>query len=228
MNNSTFGLTYRDYLANTFMATGLGIAISMMVSFVFSNLADFRYVFGNIALISMVAELVVAFVFTAKLNTMSKSTAWGCYIAYSVLTGISLSSVFYLYTGTSIATAFVSTVILFVCMAVIGKTTNIDLSRFSGILFAGLLAIIISSFINLFILHSDGVEMVISYVGVVIFLGLVAYDMQRLNYFYNETLNDSETAEKMMIYGAFQLYLDFINLFIRLLRFFGRARNSRN
>lgn len=225
MNNNTYGLTYRDYLANTFMATGLGIAISMMISFVFSYFVNLSFVYSGITMIAAIAELVVAFVFSLKLNTMSKNAAWTCYIVYSALTGFSLSSIFYVYSYSSITAAFVSTCILFVCMAIIGKTTNIDLSRFSGLLFAGLIAIIISSFINMFILHSDGVEMVISYVGVVIFLGLVAYDMQRLNYFYNETLNDTETAEKMMIYGAFQLYLDFINLFIRLLRFFGRSRN---
>lgn len=230
MNENNFfrtSLSFKDYLANTFMATGLGVAISMVVSFVLSINPYFIFKYSGLFMLSALAELGVAFFFSFKLRTMSRNAAWICYILYSVLTGISLTSIFYVYSYSSITAAFVSTLILFICMAVIGKTTKVDMTRFSGILMSGLLAIIISSFINTFIFKSTGVELVISYLGIVIFLGLIAYDMQQLQRFYNEGAYDYEMNEKMMIFGAFQLYLDFINLFLRVLRFMGRSR-SRN
>ena len=224
-NGLSNSVSFRDYLVNTFMAMALGVSVSMFVAIGFANVADYTFAYSPIVTIATIAELVVAMVFSFGLMKMSKTTAWICFIAYSALTGFSLSSIFYVYSYSSIAVAFVSTLILFMCMAFIGKTTNVDLSRFSGILLSGLVAIIITTIINIFILKSTGVELVLSYAGIVIFLGLIAYDMQRLQYFYNETLYDEQTAEKMMIYGAFQLYLDFINLFLRVLRFFGRSKS---
>lgn len=155
---------------------------------------------------------------------MSLSAAWTCYIMYSALLGISLSSIFWTYDLGSIVWAFGTTAILFGCMSFIGHTTKMDLSKFSTIFMAGLLAIIISSLLNMFI-RSATLDRMTTILGVVIFLGLIAYDMQMLRRYYELGNRDFSMQNKVMIYGAFQLYLDFVNLFLRILQYFGRRRD---
>ncbi|MDO4198516.1 MAG: Bax inhibitor-1/YccA family protein [Erysipelotrichaceae bacterium] len=224
-NSFELDTSFRDYMNDTYMATALGVAISMAVSFVVSLNPAFIYRYSYLYLAAGILELVVAGFFGMRLMKMSKTTAWICYVLYSALTGFTLSSIFFAYSMSSITSAFASTVVLFVCMAIIGKTTKVDLTKFSGILFAGLIALIISSLLNAFLFRSTMFEFIISFVGIVLFLGLVAFDIQKLRDFYTMA-SDGDTAEKLMVYGAFQLYLDFINLFIRILSIFGSKDND--
>lgn len=221
--NSTYEssyLTFNQYLTKVFSIMSLGLIISAVTSFG-ASLIGVTY---GMMMISLFACLGISFYFSMKLRSMSLSAAWTCYIMYSVLLGVSLSSIFTAYTGGSIMWAFGATAILFICMVVIGHTTKRDLSQFSTILMAGLMAIIISSIINMFI-GSAAIERMTLILGVVIFLGLIAYDMQMLRRYYQEGSYDGEMQSKIMIFGAFQLYLDFINLFLRILQFFGRRRD---
>ena len=224
---STYNLSFRDYLNQVFMTMGLGLLISALSSLICNKLFAILppQIIPTIFLAAIVIELIVALVFSTKLMDMSKTTAWFCYIFYSVLTGVTLSFVLEIYTASSAFMAFVSTIILFVCMAIIGHTTKADLSKFGPLLSVGLISIIISSLVNAFIFHSQAFDMIICYVGIIVFLGLIAYDVRKLRDLYNHGLNDDILAEKLMVYGAFQLYLDFINLFLRLLQVFGKRRD---
>ena len=143
------------------------------------------------------------------------------FILYSVINGALLSYIFLAYTASSVATVFFITAGTFGAMALIGYTTKADLSSMGKILFMALIGMIIATVVNLFI-KSDGLTMILSYVGVLIFVGLTAYDTQKIKQMLMQAPDASESAQKMALLGALTLYLDFINLFIYLLRIFGR------
>ncbi len=219
--------TFRDFLNKTYLVLCLGLILSAAFAYLGSVLILVLPSTVTIVavVIALIAELVVAFTFTGRLMTMSRNTAWICYLLYSALTGISLSFVIMSYTASSVIQAFLSAAVLFACMAMIGYTTKLDLSRFGTMFLAGLVATLITSLLNIFLLHSSTVSLGLCYFGIILFLGLIAYDMQRLKDLYQQGIYDSVIGEKLLIYGAFQLYLDFINLFLRLLRLFGRRRD---
>lgn len=226
-------VSFRTFITKVFSTMAIGLLISGVVAFIVSiSLYSIIMALGNaffiLMMIAIVAELAVGIGFSAGLMKMSKKTAWICYIAYSALTGLSLALVVSTYTPGTVLFAFVSTVILFACMAIIGHTTNIDLTRFGSVFMVGLISIIITSLLNMLFFHSEMLNYIMAIVGVLVFLGLIAYDMQKLRAFYERGTMDADFQEKMMVYGAFTLYLDFINLFLRLLQIFGRRSSSRN
>lgn len=219
-------LTFRDYLTKVFTSLGLGLAISTVSAFLFISLGIMYTSFGtSLMMVSIFVELGVAFFFGARLTKMSKATAWTCYIMYSIMTGISLSAIISMYSYGSVVFAFGATTILFVCMSIIGHTTKLDLTKFSTLLLAGLISLIVMSLLNSFIFRSARLDYSLMLIGVLIFLGLIAYDVQKLRYYYDLGQYDVQMQEKIMIYGAFGLYLDFINLFIRILEIFGRRKD---
>ena len=219
--------TFRDYLNKTFIVIAIGLLISagfaLIASFLF-RMIPAGMILGAV-IVSVLAELGIAVFFSARLTKMEKQTAWLCYFIYCMVTGISLSFLLLAYTATSVVMAFVSTAVLFGCMAIIGYTTKVDLRKFGNLFFVGLLAIIIITLVNAFLIRSDMLSLLVCYLGILIFLGLIAFDLQKLRDLYNSGLADSTMAEKLLVYGAFELYLDFINLFIRLLQIFGRRRD---
>lgn len=222
--------SFRDFLVQTYSAVGIGLLISAAIAFLFNISLPFLYrLFGNglyyVMIAAVIGELGIAIFFTARLTKMSSSLAWTCYIMYAIMTGISLSLVVAGYTAGSVVMAFVTTAVLFICMSIIGHTTNVDLTRFSFLFSSGLIAMIVISLLNMFIFHSYATDLFLCYAGIILFLGLIAFDIQRLRYIYQECLYDSEMNDRLMVYGAFQLYLDFINLFLRVLRLFGRRRD---
>ena len=148
---------------------------------------------------------------------MSATTARICYLLYTFLTGLTFSSIFIVYKLESILLVFGITSLLFLIFAIIGKTTNIDLSKLSTYLLMMLLGIIICSIVNIF-LKSSTFDIVISCISIVVFLGYIAYDVQKI-----KRLNGLITEDNLAVIGAFELYLDFINIFIDLLRLFGKA-----
>jgi len=171
----------------------------------------------------MLAPLALVFLLSFRIQSMSLGAAQLTFWAYSALMGLSLGYIFLAYTGASIVSTFFITAAMFLAMSLYGYTTGRDLSGMGAFLFMGLIGIIIASVVNLFILSSM-MSFVISVIGVLIFTGLTAYDTQRIkeSYFAND---DGTVAGKKAIMGALQLYLDFLNLFIMLLRLFGQSRN---
>lgn len=222
-------ISFREFLNKVFSTMAIGLLISGVVAWFGSSFyLSIVMKFPAILIISVIAELVVGLYFSARLFKMEKATAWTCYIIYSILTGLSLSLIIRTYTTGTVVFAFISTVILFVCMSVIGHTTKIDLTRFGSLIMVGLVAIMITSLLNLLLFKSEMLNYTMTVVGVLIFLLLIAYDMQKLKTFYERGSFDVGFQEKMMLLGAFSLYLDFINLFLRLLQIFGRRSNNRD
>lgn len=221
----------KNYFAKTFSTVAIGVTISTIFAFltnillpVFIRSAGFSLaiVFGPI-----IIELIIAFYFSANLMRMSRTKAWACYFIYSVATGISFSTLILSYNIGSVALAFLSTAIMFVCMAIIGHTSNIDYTRIYSLFLPAVIAGFIITLLNAFIFKSPWVNMSIVYIGLILFLIITAADVQKLKNFYYASQTDDEISEKLMILGAFQLYLDFVNLFIRILQIFGRRRNDR-
>lgn len=170
----------------------------------------------------IIAELVVVFVLSARIHKMSVTTATIMLIVYSALNGATLSVIFVVYSLGSIAKTFFITTGMFGVMALVGATTKRDLSKMGSILFMALIGLIIASLVNLF-LRSSGLDWIISLIGVVLFTALTAYDVQRVKRLAAETdLYDDTQVGRLAVISALSLYLDFINLFLYLLRFFGR------
>ena len=167
-----------------------------------------------------IIELFIAFFLGLKIRKMKPLTAKICYIIYSITTGITFSSIFLIYDLTSLISIFLITALTFAALALYGYKTKKDLSKFGIILLIALVVTIVISILNVLIFKSSMTDIVISAIGVLIFCGFIAYDMSKVKYMLNEF-----GEEKAAVYGAFQLYLDFINLFIRLLELFGKRND---
>ena len=144
------------------------------------------------------------------------------FVLYSAINGVMLSSIFLIYTTSSIASVFFITAGTFAVMAFIGYTTKTDLTSMGKILLMALIGLIIASLVNVFFVKSTGFDLILSYAGVLIFVGLTAYDSQKIKQMLLMAPDAGEGAQKLALLGALSLYLDFINLFIYLLRIFGR------
>ena len=195
-------------------ATAYGVATSPgILTALFSN----QLLFWGL----IIAEFALVIGITAAINRLSLTTATLMFILYSVINGAVLSSIFVIYTMSSIASVFFITAGTFSVMALIGYTTKTDLTSMGKILFMALIGIIIATVVNIF-LKSSGLEMIVSYLGVLIFVGLTAYDSQKIKRMLQQAPDAGEGAQKLALLGALTLYLDFVNLFIYLLRIFGR------
>lgn len=172
----------------------------------------------------IIAEFVIVFAISGAINRLSLSTATLLFIIYSVLNGAMLSSVFVIFTETSIAKVFFITAGTFGAMAFYGYTTKKDLTSIGKILFMALIGLIIATVVNMF-LKSSGFDYILSYIGVAIFVGLTAWDSQKIKQMLQTQYDMSEGAQKLALLGALTLYLDFINLFLYLLRIFGNNRD---
>ena len=170
----------------------------------------------------IVAEFALVIGITAAINKLSMPMATLLFAIYSAINGATLSVIFVAYTMSSIANVFFITAGTFAAMAVLGYTTKKDLSGFGRILYMALIGLIIATLVNVFLVHSTGFDLIISYVGVLLFVGLTAYDTQKIKRMLIEAEGTGETAQKIALLGALSLYLDFINLFLYLLRLFGK------
>lgn len=169
----------------------------------------------------IIAEFALVIGLSAAINRLSLTTATLMFVVYSVLTGVMLSSIFVVFTASSIASVFFITAGTFAVMAFIGYTTKKDLSAMGRFLFMALIGLIIATVVNIFVASST-FDLIISYIGVLVFSGLTAYDTQKIKDLLVETDDTGETMQKMALLGALTLYLDFINLFLYLLRIFGK------
>ena len=180
-------------------------------------------IYGNQLLFwgMIIAEFALVIGVSAAINRLSLTTATLMFILYSVINGALLSYIFLVYTASSVATVFFITAGTFGAMALVGYTTKTDLTSIGKYLFMALIGLIIATVVNVFI-KSEGFTYILSYIGVLIFVGLTAYDSQKIKQMLMQAPDTSEGAQKLALLGALTLYLDFINLFIYLLRIFGK------
>jgi FtsH-binding integral membrane protein len=219
---STYDSSLRDYMVKVYNFMGIALGISGAVAFlVASSPALMSLIFGTpLAWIAMLAPLGFVIFFSYKLQSISAEKAKNYLWIYSGLMGLSLSTIFVVYTGASIARVFFITASTFGAMSLYGYTTKKDLTGLGSFLIMGLIGLIIASLVNLF-LQSSALEFALSVIGVFIFIGLTAYDTQRIKQTYYHFAGNSEATAKMAVLGALNLYMDFINLFLMMLRFFG-------
>ena len=214
----------RNYMIKVYnyMALGLGITgvVALLVS---SNTQLMHTIFAtNLKWLVIFAPVGLVMFLSFGINRMSFATAQLIFWAYSALMGVSMASVFWIFTGSSIARVFFITASVFGAMSLYGYTTRKDLTAFGSFLFMGLIGIVIASIVNIF-LHSTMMQFIISCIGVLVFTGLTAYDTQTIRRTYYEH-DDQESMGKKALFGALQLYLDFINLFYSLIQLFGDRR----
>jgi hypothetical protein len=202
------------------MAAGLGITALVAVS-VASSPAMRMAVLNPMSLIVLIiAELGLVLMLSARINRLSAGAATGMFLAYSALNGATLSSIFLVYTASTISSAFVVSAGMFLAMSIYGTVTKRDLTSWGSFLFMGLVGMILASLVNMFV-RSSALAMLLNYVGVLVFVGLTAYDTQRLKDMGSYVpMNDSTAVRRGAILGALTLYLDFINLFLIMLRLF--------
>lgn len=211
------------YTAKTFSWMFLGLMTTFLVALATLVSGAIVYVYsGVMPLILALVELGVVIYLSARVHKLSIGAARGLFFAYAVLNGITFSSIFVAYSVSSLILVFGMTSLYFGVMALYGYFTQTDLSRFRSVLLFGLIALLIMALVSLFI---PGISLAMSLIGVVIFVGLTAYDTQMIRNNYAMYSGNAEVLRKASVISALQLYLDFINLFLYLLRLFGRGRN---
>ncbi|MBL0034985.1 MAG: Bax inhibitor-1/YccA family protein [Flavobacteriales bacterium] len=222
----------RSFLSNVFTYMAVALILSGVVAWWFANDASLLQYLVNfetgkqtiLGWVVLFAPLGLVLLMGAMLERLSATALLAVYVVYSIVTGMSLSFIFLAYTASSITNVFFFSAAVFAVMAVAGYTTKTDLTKLGNILMIGLIGIVIASLINMF-LGSSTMDYIISIIGVVVFTGLTAYDMQKLKVMGSSIPAGTEQARKMALMGALNLYLDFINLFLMLLRLFGSRRD---
>lgn len=224
-------------LSNTFMANVFSwmfaaMGLTALAAYLFGTSEElFSFIYGinekGVMSMTMFGWLVTLSPFIIVLgmsfsgSKLSAKTTILLYLLYSILMGMSLSSIFYVYTSASIVKTFVITAGMFGIMAIMGYTTKTDLTKLGSILLMALFGMIIAMLVNFFT-HSARLEYIISIVGVIVFTGLTAYDVQKIKNIGQMGIDENDVMVKVTIFAALSLYLDFLNLFLYLLRFFGR------
>ena len=197
--------------------TAYGVASSpALVGMIFSS----KVMFWGL----IIAEFGLVMAISGAINRLSLATATLLFILYSVVNGATLSVIFLAYSTTVIAKTFFITAGTFGAMALVGYTTKTDLTSMGKLLFMALIGIIIASVVNIFV-GSSGLDLIISYVGVLVFVGLTAYDTQKIKEMCRMAPDASESMQKLALLGSLSLYLDFVNLFLYLLRIFGNNKD---
>ncbi len=223
-------VSVKSFLSNVFTYMAGALAITGLMAYWFgTSEVLLSYLFNpqtgttGLGWIVMIAPLAFVFTMSLAFNRLSSFSLLALFVAYSVVMGMSLSFIFWIYTSGSIASTFGITAATFGVMAILGYTTKQDLTKFGSILIMALVGIIIASIVNMF-LGNSMLDLIISCVGVLIFTGLTAYDVQKLKRIGSGVEYGTESGNKLAIMGALNLYLDFVNLFLLLLRFFGDRR----
>ncbi len=220
-------LAFPVLMRKVYLWMALAMVITGLTSYyVATSPALLQLFYANSAVLwgLIIGELALVFGLSAAINKLSLPVATLMFVLYSVLNGATLSSIFLVYTESSIASVFGITAITFAVMAVYGYFTKKDLTSWGRILFMGLIGIIIASVVNIFV-KSSGLNLIISYIGVLLFVGLTAYDSQKIKEMFMQAPDAGEGMQKLALLGALTLYLDFINLFLYLLRILGSSRD---
>ena len=222
--NEQAGSRVQTYMSHVYGWMTVGLLLTALVAwFASSNLALIQLLSKGMWVL-LIAELALVFVISGMINRLSGAAATTLFMLYSVLNGCTFSIYFLVYTSSSIASVFFITAGMFAALAFYGYTTKRDLSSFGRFLFMGLIGLVIASLVNIF-MHSEPLMWAITYIGVFVFAGLTAYDTQKLKELGDGLPQDDQNIfRRYVILGALQLYLDFINLFIMLLRIFADRR----
>jgi FtsH-binding integral membrane protein len=232
LQNSTFALPEQQLRQQAFIARVYGwmaggLALTALVSaYVASSRVLIETVITNRLLFYGLigAELILVFGLSAAINRLTPAVALTGFLLYAAINGVTLSVIFLVYTAESLASTFVICAAMFGSMALFGTVTKRDLTAVGSFMFMGLIGIIIASFVNFF-LHSEAVYWITSYFGVFIFVGLTAYDAQKIKRIGANAALGTEDMGRASVMGSLALYLDFINMFLFLLRIFGRRRD---
>ena len=208
-------------ISNVFLWMFVGLLVTFLTGyFISTNERMLLTVFSTGAyIIFAIVELILVIVLSARIRKLKPTTCKVMFLLYSFVSGLTFSSIFITYKMVSIIYVFLIAALLFGVFALIGYKTKVDLTKFGTYLFMGLLAIIIVSIINIFV-GNQMLDLIISVVIILIFIGVTAYDIQKIKHMSNSSIPE----ENLAIYGALELYLDFINIFLNLLRLFGDDR----
>jgi len=208
-----------EFLGKVFRWFGLGLLITFLTAYFTSNsIVMLTFIFTTpVYIIIFIAEIVIAIWLSTRIRRMESSLTKILYAMYSVLTGLTFSTIFIAYEMSSIIYVFLATSLIFLIFSLLGKNSNADLSKLRTYLFVALLSILILELINIFVMNNN-LDMVLCGVGVLVFTGYVYYDVNKIINYYDYTDN-------MAVVGAFNLYLDFINILLKLLRLFGKKRD---
>lgn len=222
----SYDSSMRDYMVKVYNFMAIALCISGFAAFLTASSPFLMNLFFNTPLkwVVMFAPLAFVFYFGSKINSISAEQAKNYLFGFAAMMGISLASVFVIYTGTSVARTFFITASVFGAMSLYGYTTKKDLTGFGSFLIMGLIGLIIASLVNIF-LKSSAMQFALSVIGTFLFIGLTAYDTQRIKQAYYYSAANKEETGKNAVMGALTLYMDFINLFLMLLQLFADRRN---
>ena len=221
------GLTLNQYIARTYAWMFVGLTITFLLAWAMSAsgaVFTLLIAFPQIAMILLIAELAVVFIFSARVHKNSVGVSRVLFVIYSVLNGVVFSVIFVVFEVTRLIAIFGLTALFFGGFALYGRFTKTDLSRLRPLLIGGLIFLLVAGVLSLFI-DMSGLERLICTIGIVVFLCLTAYDNQKIKANYQFFYQDAVMLQKASIYSALELYLDFLNLFLYLLRFMGRSKN---
>ena len=219
-------MTAADYMSRTYRWMACGLVLTFATAFVTATSYTMLSLVSSLYLVLTIAELALVFTLSARVQRISIGTARALFLAYSVLNGMVLSFYFIAFSVGTLVMAFLSSAVYFGLMAVYGRTTNRDLTGWGPKLMLGLIALMITGLIGGLFGFGFGGSLLYSGIGLVVFMLLTAYDTQKLHQVYAYYAYDSEMAERASIYGALTLYLDFINIFLFVVRLMGsRSRD---
>ncbi|MXQ73167.1 BAX inhibitor (BI)-1/YccA family protein [Clostridiaceae bacterium DONG20-135] len=217
------GTTLSQHVYKTFGLMFIGLMVTFLTSYLLYQTNLVYYIIGSytmLSLVILVVQLGVVFSLVRRLHSMSITSARVMFLAYSILTGISFSVLGLIYDAGSIYLAFGVTAVFFGALSVIGFTTKLNMSKFAPVLFIGLIMLVIVNVMGIFFDFS-GMERIICSAGILLFTGITVYDTQKMKALYMANQGDEEMLSRLSIYSAFDLYLDFINIFIYILRMLG-------
>lgn len=217
----------RSFMQRVYGWMALALGVSAISAYVIASTPALVSLFyGNIGMMLMLvlAYMGLGIYFSARLNHMSAGSAIGVYLLYAVASGIMLSSLFLAYTMTSLVSTLIITVGMFLSMAIYGQFTKSDLSSLGDFLFMGIIGLVIAQIVGFFVSNAS-YNLITAAFGVMIFTLFTAYDVQQIKHLGNQMLSNNQDLTKASLFGAFRLYLDFVNLFVYLLRLFGQRRD---
>ena len=224
IQEETKSYDFSTVLQKVFSMMTLGLAVTGITSLIVSNNLTILAFVIETWTIWLIAELLLVIILSLNIRKMGTGTCTLTFFLYAIVNGLTLSTIFLAYTYSSIASTFFITAGMFGAAALYGKVTQKDLTKFGSFLMMGLFGIIIASIVNIFI-QNNMLNFITSIVGIIIFIGLTAYDIQKIKAFSIEIgAGDSEKFTQVVVMGALNLYLDFINIFLKLLSLFGKRR----
>jgi FtsH-binding integral membrane protein len=214
----------RKYMISVFNRMFTALCVTGSAALLFSSSpAMLRFMMSGASFLLFIGMLAMVFYITRKINDISVSVASGLFWAFSCVMGASLSPMFVVYTGASLANCFFMTAMFFGGMSLMGYTTKKDLTSVGSFMIVGLICLVVTSLVNSFFLKSGPLQLGLSVIALVIFAGLTAYDIQKIKQLYS-SVDDADIVGKKAILGALTLYLDFVNMFVAMLRIFGSRR----